>query len=115
MVELLAWIYDHNSGRSLKGFKLMPLGWSDGVNFLPLFFVLCSSAKANKQVQGIKKELDKRTCGYKRRLEAVSKSTVHLEAMVTQVLSAGYVPIISCLTVGSAFLLSLPSLVSTYR
>jgi len=115
VVELLAWIYDHNSGRSLKGFKLMPLGWSDGVNFLPLVFVLCSSAKANKQVQGIKKELDKRTCGYKRRLEAVSKSTVHLEAMVTQVLSAGYVPIISCLTVGSAFLLSLPSLVSTYR
>ena len=28
-VQLLAWIYDHNSCRSLKGFKLLTLGWSD--------------------------------------------------------------------------------------
>ena len=88
-VELLAWIYDHNSGRSLKGFKLLTLGWSDGANFLPLDFVLCSSAKADKRVQGIKKELDKRTCGYKRRQEAITKSTDHLETMVKRVLGAG--------------------------
>ncbi len=88
-VELLAWIFDHNSGKSLKGTKLLTLGWSDGFSFLPLDFILCSSAKAEKRVQGIKKVLDKRTCGYKRRLEATTKSTAHLEAMVKRVLSFG--------------------------
>ena len=88
-VELLAWIFDHNSGRSLKGFKLLTLGWSDGASFLPLDFVLCSSTKEKKRVQGIKKTLDKRTCGYKRRLEAITKSTEHLESMVTRALALG--------------------------
>jgi len=89
VVELLAWIYDHNSGRSLKGFKLLTLGWSDGNSFLPLDFVLCSSAKADKRLQGIKKKLDKRNCGYKRRVEALTKSTDHLETMVKRVLRLG--------------------------
>jgi len=89
VVELLAWIFDHNSGTKLKGFKLLTLGWSDGASFLPLDFILCSSAKAEKRVQGIKKELDKRTCGYKRRLEAITKSTEHLETMVKRILALG--------------------------
>lgn len=89
IVELLAWVFDHTSGRSLKGFKLLTLGWSDGASFLPLDFVLCSSAKTEKRVQGITKDLDKRTCGYKRRLEAITKSTEHLESMVQRALSVG--------------------------
>ena len=89
VVELLAWIFDHNSGRRLKGFKLLTLGWSDGASFLPLDFVLCSSAKAEKRVQGITKDLDKRTCGYKRRMEAITKSTEHLESMVKRALAVG--------------------------
>ena len=88
-VELLAWIFDHNSHRNLKGFKMLTLGWSDGFSFLPLDFVLCSSAKAEKRVQGIKKVLDKRTCGYRRRIEATTKSTEHLENMVKRVLALG--------------------------
>ena len=89
VVELLAWVHDHNRNRSLKGLKLLTLGWSDGVSFLPLDFTLCSSAKANKRIQGIKKELDKRCCGYKRRMEAMDKSTNHLEPMVKRVLARG--------------------------
>jgi hypothetical protein len=89
VVELLAWIYDHNSGRNLKGFKLLTLGWSDGNSFLPLDFVLCSSTKEDKRLQGITKELDKRSCGYKRRVEAIIKSTDHLEAMVKRAISFG--------------------------
>ena len=88
-VELLAWIFDHNSGRSMKGFKLLTLGWSDGASFLPLDFVLCSSAKAQQRLQDIKKVLDKRTCGYRRRLEATTKSTDHLEDMVKRALAFG--------------------------
>ena len=89
VVELLAWVHDHNRNRSLKGFKLLTLGWSDGASFLPLDFILCSSAKVNKRIQGIKKELDKRCCGYKRRMEAIAKSTNHLETMVKRVLACG--------------------------
>jgi hypothetical protein len=89
VVELLAWIFDHNSGTSLKGFKLLTLGWSDGASFLPLDFILCSSAKAEKRLQDIRKVLDKRTCGYRRRLEAITKSTDHLEGMVKRALTFG--------------------------
>lgn len=89
VVELLAWIFDHTIGRSLKGFKLLTLGWSDGVSFLPLDFVLCSSTKESKRVQGITKDLDKRCCGYKRRMEALEKSTDHLEPMVKRILARG--------------------------
>lgn len=88
-VELLAWVRDHNSNRSLKGFRMLTLGWSDGVSFLPLDFVLLSSAEAAKRIQGITKELDKRTCGYRRRIEAMTKSTDLLEAMVKRALCAG--------------------------
>lgn len=88
-VELLAWIFDHNSRTSLKGFKLLTLGWTDGASFLPLDFILCSSAKAQKRLQDISKALDKRTCGYKRRLEAITKSTAHLEDMVKRALTFG--------------------------
>lgn len=89
MVELLAWVHDHTVNRSLKGFRLLTLGWSDGVSFLPLDFVLCSSTDASKRLQGIRKELDKRYCGYKRRMEAMVKSTCHLETMVKRVLARG--------------------------
>ncbi len=47
-VELLAWIYNHNVERSLKGFRLLTLGWNDGNRFLPLNFVLCSPTNAEK-------------------------------------------------------------------
>ena len=69
VVELLAWVHDHNANRSLKGFKLMTLGWSDGVSFLPLDFILCSASDANQRLQGLRKELDKRAC---RRTSAIN-------------------------------------------
>lgn len=89
VVELLAWIFDHNSRRNLKGFKMLTLGWSDGASFLPLDFILCSSANLDKRIQEITKVLDKRMCGYKRRLEAITKSTEHLGDMVKRALAYG--------------------------
>src|SRR5512137_2666341 len=66
------------------------VGWCDGVTFLPLDFVLRSSANAANRIQGIlKKNLDKRTCGYKRRQEAMIKSTEALEVMVKRALAMG--------------------------
>jgi hypothetical protein len=42
---------------SLKGFRILAFGWSDGASFLPLDFVLCSSADVSKRLQGIRKEI----------------------------------------------------------
>lgn len=88
-VELLARIFDHNSGRYLNGFKLLQLGWSDGVSFVPLDFVLRSSANKKNRIQEITKKLDKRSCGHKRRKEAKTKSTELREDMVSRVLGRG--------------------------
>jgi hypothetical protein len=88
-VELLAWVFDHTLGKSLRGFSMLTLGWSDGFSFIPLDFALGSSANTKSRIQDIRKAVDKRTCGYKRRMEAVCKSTDLLAVMLKRVLAAG--------------------------
>lgn len=85
-VELLSKLYDHASGGYYKGFKMLTLGWSDGMTFLPVDFSLQSSKKTEN---GISEKLDKRTSGYKRRKEALEKSTDLLPQMVRRALHAG--------------------------
>lgn len=67
-VELLARFKDHATGTYYKDFRMLTLGWSDGHTFLPLDFALLSSVKAG--LTGMNLEVDKRSCGYKRRKEA---------------------------------------------
>nr|WP_234028504.1 transposase [Lentibacillus sp. Marseille-P4043] len=74
-VELLARVHDHTTGQFVKGFRMLTLGWSDGNTFIPLAFSLLSSKKSQNRLQGINSEIDKRTVGYKRRQEALQKST----------------------------------------
>ena len=88
-VELLAWVFDHTLGKSLRGFNMLTIGWSDGYSFIPLDFVLGSSANTKSRIQEARKPIDKRTCGHKRRMEAIRKSTEPLAAMLTRVLAAG--------------------------
>lgn len=88
-VELLSRVFDHTFRKYIKGFRLLTLGWSDGNTFLGLDFVLLSSADIKNRYQEIIKSLDKRTCGYKRRIEAVVKSTELLEPMLKRALSFG--------------------------
>ena len=35
-VELLSRVHDHSSRRYLNGFRMLTLGWSDGVSFVPV-------------------------------------------------------------------------------
>ena len=53
-VELLAFVFDHIIGESVKGFNLFTLGWTDGFSFIPVAFNILLSAKtygslSNKQ------------------------------------------------------------------
>ena len=70
-LELLARYLDHTSQKisHYNGFRMLTIGWSDGATFIPLDFTLLSSQKS--QINGISKEIDKRTSGYKRRTEAL--------------------------------------------
>jgi len=68
---------------------MLTLGWSDGNSFLGLDFALLSSAEKKNRYNEINSEIDKRTCGYHRRQEAVTKSTVHLVPMVKRALGMG--------------------------
>ncbi|MFU2207831.1 transposase [Solidesulfovibrio sp. C21] len=88
-VELLARLYDHSENKFLKGFRMLTLAWSDGASLVPLDFALLSSANPCNRYQGIIKQLDRRTCGAKRRREAVTKSTSLLAPMVQRALETG--------------------------
>jgi len=74
-VELLAKVYDHANHKYHRGFRMLTLGWSDGNTFLPLAFSLLSSEKERNRICGIDTRVDKRTNGYKRRVEGINKTT----------------------------------------
>jgi len=89
LVELLSRVYDHSTGRFLKGFRMLTICWSDGISCLPLDFSLLSSADAKKRLCDSQKAVDKRCCAHQRRKEATDKATEHLETMVKRILSTG--------------------------
>lgn len=88
-VELLAHCFDHASQkmRFYKGFRMLTLGWSDGCTFMPIDFSLLSSKKS--QINGISTEVDKRTSGYKRRVNALQTAPEQIPAMIQRALSSG--------------------------
>ena len=86
-VELLARFKDHARNCYYKGFRMLTLGWSDGHTFIPFDFSLLSSNSS--QLQGIRSDIDKRTCGYKRRMEALQSAPSIIPAMIDRALEAG--------------------------
>ena len=88
-VELLAKVFDHVKMRYIKGYRIMQLGWSDGNSFVPMDFALMSSPKKENRYQEAKRNIDKRSCGYQRRKEAVSKSTDLIAPMIKRAKARG--------------------------
>lgn len=88
-LELLSRCFDHSptKNRYYRGFRMLTLGWSDGFSFLPIDFALLSSK--NSLMQGIDDSIDKRTSGYKRRLEALDSAPSLVPEMVKRALSSG--------------------------
>jgi len=86
-VELLANVCDHaakGKARFKRGFRLLTLAWSDGVSLIPLLFRHLSSADKKNRYNEIKADIDKRSCGYSARKQAVSSATQVLFAMLEQ-------------------------------
>ena len=84
-VELLSRVKDHATGKYVKGFRMLTLGWSDGATFLPLAFSLLSSKKASNRYQEINPAIDKRTVGYRRRKEAIQKGTETMFTLLDEI------------------------------
>ena len=89
MVELLSRVYDHSTGKYIKGFRMLTLCWSDGASCLPVDFALMSSSDAQKRLGPDLKTMDRRCCANQRRREATVKATTHLNDMVTRAFKAG--------------------------
>jgi hypothetical protein len=87
-VELLARVHDHNTGRYMRGFRMLTMGWSDGNSFVPMMLSMLSSAKEDNRLSPMRDGIDKRTNGYKRRQESMRKSTDVLVDMVTLAMTA---------------------------
>lgn len=88
-VELLARVHDHNTGRYMRGFRMLTLGWSDGNSFIPMMLSMLSSAKEENRLAPMRDGIDMRTNGYKRRQESMRKSTDVLVDMVALAMAAG--------------------------
>jgi hypothetical protein len=110
-VELLSRVFDHSLNKYIKGFRMLTLGWSDGNSFLGLDFALLSSTKQANRYNEITKSLDKRTCGYQRRKEALTKSTELMEPMLKRAIGMGVRA--KYLLMDSWF--SAPSIIATLR
>jgi hypothetical protein len=89
LVELLARVYDHNSKRYMRGFRMLTLGWSDGNSFVPMMLSMLSSANEENRLAPMRGDIDKRTNGYKRRQDSMRKSTDVLVEMVELAMTAG--------------------------
>lgn len=88
-VELLARVKDHVSGKYVKGFRLLTLGWSDGNTFLPLAFTLLSSANEENRLCAENETIDRRTNGAKLRKEAVLKSPTAMLNLIKKAVEYG--------------------------
>lgn len=88
-VELLARCFDHASLKMkfYKGFRMLTLGWSDGYSFIPIDFSLVSSKKS--LINGISEKIDKRTCGYKRRENALQTVPEQIPDMIKRAINNG--------------------------
>jgi hypothetical protein len=87
-VELLARVHDHNDNRYYRGFRLLTLGWSDGSSYLPVSFSLLSSAQQKNRLAPMAK-VDKRSNGFKRRLESMRTAPEVLKDLVRQARESG--------------------------
>ena len=66
-VDMLTKVYDHVTGKFVKGFKLLTLAWSDGNTTIPLKYRHIVSTNDKMVINRIPDNIDKRTRSYKLR------------------------------------------------
>ena len=85
-MELVSYHYDHTKKLSQLGYQMLQLGYHNGDHFYPLDVAFHTSKnRANQDIR----EIDHRTCGWKRRVEAHQKKTDVLVEMIRRAWQAG--------------------------
>jgi len=87
--ELLARVFDHSKQCYIRGFNMLTLGWTDGYSFVPVDFVMLSSAKETNRYNEASASIDKRSHGFKRRLEAVMQKPDVVLKLIKNALNIG--------------------------
>ena len=88
-VELLSKVYDHVIGKTVKGFNMLALGWTDGYSFVPVGFNMLASADEKKRIASASDSIDKRKSGYKARQDAILQKPKAAIKMIRDALNAG--------------------------
>lgn len=88
-VELLSFVYDHVIHKTVRGFNLLLLGWTDGYSFLPVAFNMLASANEEKRINPVNGSIDRRTNGAKARKDACMKKPEAAIALLHTALEAG--------------------------
>ena len=87
-VELLAKVYDHAKHRYTRGFRMLTLGWSDGVTMIPVNGCLLSTENQDNRLNE-SLDVDPKSNGAKARKMAVKKATEAASDLVSNALEAG--------------------------
>lgn len=85
-IELVSYHFDHKLKRSILGNQYLQLGFHNGLNFFPLDGAFHTSSH---RPNGNLRDIDKRTNGWKRRKEALSKKTDVLVQMIARAWKSG--------------------------
>ncbi len=88
-VELLSRVYDHVARKTVKGFNMLTLGWTDNYSFVPVAFNMMASADAGKRLVPASTNIDKRSSGYQNRQDAVLHKPQAAIKMIHDALLAG--------------------------
>lgn len=88
-VELLSWVYDHaKRHKCVKGFRMLSLGWSDGVTFMPVNSCLMSTENEKTRLNPAA-EVPGNSNGAKRRMLAQKKMTEVVPELLRSAQAAG--------------------------
>lgn len=69
-VDMLSRVFDHNTNKYVKGFKLLTMAWSDGNTTVPFAYQPIVSTNEKMIINHIPETLDKRTREYRLRRAA---------------------------------------------
>ena len=78
-LELLSRVFDHVNDIYVKGFRFLTLAFTDGISLIPIDFALLGT---KNMICEANSDIDKRSSGYKRRLEAVTDAFSVLLSML---------------------------------
>jgi len=85
-MELVSYHFDHTSKRSQLGYQMLQLGYHNGVDFCPVD--ICYHTSRNRPNERMR-EIDRRSSGWKRRMETFEKKTDMLIRMLSRCWESG--------------------------